>query len=480
MIHQKIDPFECLLDANGISKALIEATLGGLMLPSVTFVDLFCQRSQHEHWLLEENAVKQAECDLEQGFGLRVVSGDKHGFAYSDDLSKQAIADAANSVKGIISTGDSGSVALARQSYSPLYQPDNPIVSLSDEAKVQLLHEANRYAHSKDSRVKRVVVGLSGQLDTIVLAHSSGLLTSDQRPLAHFQVQVVVESNGRTEQGSASLGRRSTYEHLLTLEGIHQTVDRAIHQAVVNLDSRPAPAGEMAVVLGPGWPGILLHEAVGHGLEADFNRKGSSVYSGRVGEQVASSLCTIIDEGTIPERRGSLTIDDEGVPTQTTTLIEEGRLVGYMQDRQNAALMGAELTGNGRREGYSSLPMPRMTNTYLRAGESNPKEILASLDRGVYAVDFSGGQVDITSGQFVFCMSEAYWVENGQIQYPIKGATLIGNGPEVLGRVSMVGDDLALDPGMGVCGKFGQSVPVGVGQPTVKIDQIVVGGQQIA
>jgi len=470
---------DLLLHRNDLSEHDLQAVLGSVMAPSVDFADLYLQRVENEHWMLEENVVKQASSHLEQGFGLRVVSGEKHGFAYSDALTTRALKDAARSAKGIVNTQGEGQLSLRVNPCEPMYRSDDPITSLTDKDKVALLHDINAYARSKDARIQHVIVSLDAELSSVLLAHSSGLLGADVRPLISLHVQVLAEENGRIEQGSASMGGRTTCPELLTQTATREVVDKAVRQALLNLTSKPAPAGEMAVVLGPGWPGILLHEAVGHGLEADFNRKGSSTFSGRVGEQVASPLCTVIDDGSIYGRRGSLSMDDEGVATQATTLIEEGRLLGYMQDRQNAGLMGHDLTGNGRRESYAHLPMPRMTNTYMKGGDSNPEEVLASLDKGVYAVDFSGGQVDITSGQFVFCMSEAYWVENGKIQYPVKGATLIGNGPEVLKQVSMVGNDQDFDAGMGTCGKAGQSVPVGVGQPTLRIDNIVVGGQQI-
>ncbi|MBT8142316.1 MAG: metalloprotease TldD, partial [Gammaproteobacteria bacterium] len=420
--------------------------------------------------------------NIQAGAGLRVVSGDKSGFAYADDISANTLQRSAAIARAITRQGQSAQLKIEhRQSQSAaitnsLYPALNPLDSLSDDDKVALLQKIDQLARAKDSRVQQVNATLAGSYEVVMVNNAAGEWVVDVRPLIRCNVSVIVEQNGRRESGYAGGGGRYSYTDLIDQNLPQEFVDKAVHQALVNLESIPAPAGSMTVVLGNGWPGVLLHEAIGHGLEGDFNRKGSSAFSGRVGEQVASSLCTIVDDGTIQGRRGSLSMDDEGQQTQCTTLIENGILKGYMQDRMNARLMDVAPTGNGRRESYAHLPMPRMTNTYMLAGESDPQEIIESVKDGIYAVNFGGGQVDITSGKFVFSANEAYLIENGKVTAPVKGATLIGNGPDALTRVSMVGNDLELDTGVGVCGKEGQSVPVGVGQPTLKIDGLTVGG----
>ena len=452
------------------------------MSPGIDYADLYFQYSRHESWALDEGTVKSGNFGIDQGVGVRAVSGDKTGFAYSDEITGGALLDAASAARSIAASGQETSAVAVRNGgrIVPLYQPLDPLTTMADEDKVALLRQVESFARGLDNRITQVMVSLAGVQDTIMVARSDGLLAADVRPLVRMNVSVIVEHNGRREQGSAGGGGRYGMDYFIEDNRTEEYAREAVRQALVNLDSRDAPAGEMTVVLGPGWPGILLHEAIGHGLEGDFNRKGTSTFSGRIGEQVASPLCTVVDDGTIANRRGSLTIDDEGEPSQNTVLIENGVLKGYMQDQLNARLMGMTSTGNGRRESYAHLPMPRMTNTYMLAGKHKPEEIIASVDKGLYAVNFGGGQVDITSGKFVFSASEAYMIENGKVTYPVKGATLIGNGPDVLTRVSMVGDDLELDSGVGVCGKDGQSVPVGVGQPSIRIDGLTVGGVSVA
>ncbi len=465
-----------LMPAN-LSEQQLEEILGKAMKGSVDAADIFLQGLRTESWVLEDGIVKSGEFNIDRGFGLRVISGEKTGFAYADEIELSVLTQAAKSAHSIVQTGRSGIQPLVRQlPVKALYPAINPIDSLAENQKISLLQDMDAKARQLDSRVKQVMVSLSGSYNIILLLNSEGVLTADVRPLVNLSVRVIVEENGRRERGQAGGGGRSGYELFTAGQTAIKYVEKAVQQAIINLSAEEAPAGIMPVVLGPGWPAVLLHEAVGHGLEADFNRKGSSVFSGRLGEQIVSPLCSIVDDGTIPGRRGSLSIDDEGVPSQNTMLIEKGVLKNYMQDRHNARLMGMSPTGNGRRESYANLPLPRMTNTYMLPGESDPLEIIASVKKGIYAVDFSGGQVDTASGKFVFTTSEAYLIEDGKITRPVKGATLIGNGPEVLKRVSMVGNDLQLDTGIGSCGKDGQTVAVGVGQPTLKIDALTVGG----
>ncbi|HRD71594.1 MAG: metalloprotease TldD [Xanthomonadales bacterium] len=466
-----------LLAPAGLDDAALDQAFTRLLTPGIDFADLYFQHSRHESWALDDGIVKEGSHSIEQGVGVRAVSGEKTGFAYSDDIRLESLLDAASAARAIARAGQQASAAVRGvRDGRALYAPLDPMDSLDNDAKVRLLREVDAFVRSADARVIQVSVSLAGVLDTVLVARSDGVLAGDVRPLVRCNVQVIVEHQGRREQGYAGGGGRYGYPELLQSGRALDFAREALRQAVVNLDAVDAPAGQMPVVLGPGWPGVLLHEAVGHGLEGDFNRKGTSTYSGRMGEQVASTLCTIVDDGTLTGRRGSLNLDDEGCPTQCTTLIEQGRLVGYMQDSLNARLMGVAPTGNGRRESFAALPMPRMTNTYMLAGPHDPEEIIRSVSRGLYAPNFGGGQVDITSGKFVFSASEAYLIENGRITAPVKGATLIGVGPETMNRVCMVGNDLRLDEGVGICGKDGQSVPVGVGQPTLKIEQLTVGG----
>ncbi|MEE8618363.1 MAG: metalloprotease TldD, partial [Nitrosomonadaceae bacterium] len=440
------------------------------------YADLYFQYSRAEGWVLEEGIVKSGNFNIDQGVGVRAVSGEKTAFAYSDDISMPALTSAAQATRAIARQGVSHSVqAVKRCRGRELYMPQDPIASLKDTDKVMLLEKIEGYARSIDKRVIQVMASLAGEYEVILVARSDGLLAADVRPLVRVSLQVIVEENGQREQGVAGGGGRFNYTYF-TDDVLRDYAAKAVHQALVNLGAESAPAGVMTVVLGSGWPGILLHEAIGHGLEADFNRKGSSAFSGRIGERVAADGVTVVDDGTIARRRGSLNIDDEGNPTQCTMLIENGILKGYLQDALNARLMNASVTGNGRRESFAHIPMPRMTNTYMLNGDRSPEDIISSVKHGLYAVNFGGGQVDITSGKFVFSAAEAYMIENGKISYPVKGATLIGNGPDVLKRVAMIGNDMSLDPGVGTCGKEGQSVPVGVGQPTLRIDGLTVGG----
>ncbi|MBK9495931.1 MAG: metalloprotease TldD [Xanthomonadales bacterium] len=466
-----------LLAPAGLDDTALDLAFSRLLSPGIDFADLYFQHSRHESWALDDGIVKEGSHSIEQGVGVRAISGEKTGFAYSDDIRLESLLEAASAARAIARAGQQASTA-ARLVVAgrDLYVPGDPIDSLDNDAKVRLLREVDAFVRSCDPRVIQVSVSLAGVLDTVLIARSDGVLAGDVRPLVRCNVQVIVEQQGRREQGYAGGGGRYGYPELLQSGRAFDFAREALRQALVNLDAVDAPAGQMPVVLGPGWPGVLLHEAVGHGLEGDFNRKGTSTYAGRMGEKVASSLCTIVDDGTLVGRRGSLNLDDEGHPTQCTTLIEEGRLVGYMQDSLNARLMGVAPTGNGRRESFAALPMPRMTNTYMLPGVHDPEEIIRSVSRGLYAPNFGGGQVDITSGKFVFSASEAYLIEDGRITAPVKGATLIGVGPETMNRVCMVGNDLRLDAGVGICGKDGQSVPVGVGQPTLKIEQMTVGG----
>ena len=473
---------QVLLEPTGLSDHALTRTINQVMGAKIDYADLYFQHSRQESWSLDEGVVKSGSYNIDQGVGVRAVSGEKTGFAYSDEIILPALIDAADTARTIARSGGNDSAIKVRPHDQPiarLYQPLNPPASMRDEDKVALLKEVEQTARAMDSRITQVMVSLAGLHDVVMVVRSDGILAADIRPLVRMSVQVIVEQNGRLEQGSAGGGGRYDYEFFTASNRAHGYAQEAVRQALVALDSREAPAGEMVVVLGPGWPGILLHEAIGHGLEGDFNRKGASAFSGRIGEKVASELCTVVDDGTIANRRGSLSIDDEGTPGQNTVLIENGILTGYMQDNLNARLMGMAPTGNGRRESYVHLPMPRMTNTYMHNGKQAPEEIIASVDKGLYAVNFGGGQVDITSGKFVFSASEAYRIEKGKVTCPVKGATLIGNGPEVLTRVSMVGNDMALDSGVGVCGKDGQSVPVGVGQPTMRIDRLTVGGVSV-
>jgi TldD protein len=457
----------CLLKPYEIDAAGLKQVFGQILTHQVDYADIYFQYNRAEGWVLEEGIVKSGSFNIDQGVGVRAVSGDKTAFAYSDDISMPALATAAKATRAIASQGSTGSVqAVRRAKGRELYLPQDPIASLGDADKVALLERLEGYARAVDKRIIQVIASLAGEYEVVLVARSDGLRVS---------LQVIAEQDGRREQGVAGGGGRFDYAYF-TDDVLRDYAEKAVHQALINLNAKPAPAGTMTVVLGAGWPGILLHEAIGHGLEGDFNRKGSSAFSGRVGERVAASGVTVVDDGTLARRRGSLNIDDEGNPTQCTVLIEDGILKGYLQDSLNARLMGVPVTGNARRESFAHIPMPRMTNTYMLNGDKNPEEIIASVKHGLYAVNFGGGQVDITSGKFVFSAAEAYMIEDGKISYPVKGATLIGNGPEVLTRVSMIGNDMMLDPGVGTCGKEGQSVPVGVGQPTLRIDGLTVGG----
>lgn len=466
-----------LLEPGGLDETDLARVLSDLMGAKIDGGDLYFQSTAREAWSLEDGRVRNATHSVEQGVGIRAVDGDKTGFAYADEIVLPSLLRASGAARAIARQGGGQSVqAWTRREPTALYLPEDPLDSMAAVDKVELLRRIDAYARSLDPRVSQVMVSLAASHDTILVAAVDGDLAGDVRPLVRLSVTVIAEQNGRREQGSDGGGGRFDYRRLVANDGWRRVADEAVRQALVNLEAEDAPAGTMPVVLGPGWPGVLLHEAVGHGLEGDFNRKGTSAYAGRIGEKVAAEGVTIVDNGTIEARRGSLSIDDEGTPTGETVLIENGILRGYMQDKMNARLMGMEATGNGRRESFAHLPMPRMTNTYMLAGEHEPEEIIASVDRGIYAVNFAGGQVDITSGRFVFSASEAYLIENGKVTRPVRGATLIGNGPDAMNRVSMVGNDLALDAGIGVCGKDGQSVPVGVGQPTLKLDQLTVGG----
>ena len=482
MINYLQSASSMLLDQGGLDELAISSTLSQLMGPKVDYADLYFQYSRKESWLMDEGVVKSGNFSIDQGVGARAISGQKSGFAYSDEIILPALKDAAQAARAIAASGaDSSAIQIKNRgsNIARLYQPLDPLASMPDDAKVALVKKVELHARSIDTKVTQVTVSLAGVQDVILVASSDGRMVADIRPLVRMNVSVVVEKDGRREQGSAGGGGRYGYQYFTDENRALGYADEAVRQALVNIESREAPGGEMTVILGPGWPGVLLHEAIGHGLEGDFNRKGTSAFSGRIGEKVASDLCTVVDDGTIVDRRGSLSVDDEGIPSQKTVLIENGILKGYMQDQLNARLMKVPSTGNGRRESYAHLPMPRMTNTYMYAGSQDPQEIIESVERGVYAVNFGGGQVDITSGRFVFSASEAYMIEKGRVTYPIKGATLIGNGPDVLTRVSMLGNDLELDSGVGVCGKDGQSVPVGVGQPTMRIDGITVGGAAV-
>lgn len=468
-----------LLEPGGLDQQKLEQVLSNLMGPAVDSGDLYFQSTAHESWVLEDGLVRNGTHSVEQGVGIRAVAGEKTGFAYADEIVMPSLLRASGAARAIARQGSHGSVQAWRKCEAmPLYGPDDPILAMGAAEKVDLLRQVDAYTRSKDPRVDQVVVSLAATHETVLVASTDGTLAADVRPLVRMNISVIAEQGGRREQGSDGGGGRFLYQELLENGRWRQMADEAVRQALVNLGAEAAPAGAMPVVLGPGWPGVLLHEAVGHGLEGDFNRKGTSAFSGRMGEKVAADCVTVVDDGTLEKRRGSLTIDDEGTATRRNVLIENGILRAYLQDKLNAGLMNTEPTGNGRRESFAHLPMPRMTNTFMLPGEYDPGEIIASVERGLYAVNFAGGQVDITSGRFVFSASEAYLVENGKITRPVKGATLIGNGPEVMTQVSMVGNDLQLDAGIGVCGKDGQSVPVGVGQPTLKIDSLTVGGTE--
>lgn len=468
---------QTLLAPAGIGRDDLRQVLQRLLGPSVDNGDLYLQRMHQETWTLEDGRVRNGTYSTEQGVGIRAMSGDKTGFAYADSIVMPALLEAAGHARAIARQGQNGSLqAWQDQQPAVLYTSQDPLQSVETEVKVDLLRQIDSYVRSRDPRIKEVSVSLVGNYETVLIAAVDGTLAADIRPLVRLNVDVIVEQAERREQGFSGGGGRYTYEYLLHPECWQAIADKAIDQALVNLEAIDAPAGAMTVVLGPGWPGVLLHEAIGHGLEGDFNRKGTSVFSGRIGQQVANPLCTVVDDGAIEHRRGSLSVDDEGTPTERTVLIEEGRLSGYMQDKMNARLMGVAPTGNGRRESFAHLPLPRMTNTYMLPGPHEPDEIIASVKNGLYAVNFGGGQVDITSGKFVFSANEAYLIRDGRVGPPVRGATLIGSGHEVLTEVSMVGNDLKLDTGVGVCGKEGQSVPVGVGQPSMRIDHLTVGG----
>jgi TldD protein len=468
-----------LLLPAGLDANELERTFGTLLGPGIDFGDLYFQHARRESWTVEDGIVKDGAHSIEQGVGVRAISGEKTGFAYSDEIDGVALITAAKSARAIARDGAAHNArALVPGHGRALYPAVDPIDAIGNEEKVEGLRKLDKMLRAADPRVQQVMVSLSGGVDTVLVARSDGVLAADVRPLVRLNVQVIVEQNGRRESGYAGGGGRYSYADLFSDGRPERWARDALRQALVNLEAVDAPAGLMPVVLGSGWPGVLLHEAVGHGLEGDFNRKGTSTYAGRMGQRVASRGVTIVDDGTLPGRRGSLNVDDEGTQTQCTTLIEDGVLVGYMQDTLNARLMGMAPTGNGRRESFAHLPMPRMTNTYMLAGAHDPEEMIRSVKKGLYAVNFGGGQVDITSGKYVFSATEAYLIEDGKVAAPVKGATLIGNGPETMQRVKMIGNDLALDEGVGVCGKDGQSVPVGVGQPSLLIDQITVGGTQ--
>ncbi len=465
-----------LLAPSGLDRAQLSDVIATIHAHDVEFADLYFQHARFESWSLEEGIVKSGTFSIDRGVGVRAVSGEKQAYAYSDDISLVALLDAAKAVRAIARQGQSAAAAVARTAAArALYPMTDPVGSLTEAQKVALLERVEGLARARDPRVVQVMASLAGEHETILIVRSDGQLAADVRPLVRVSITAIVEADGRREQGSAGGGGRFDYAYF-TDAVLDRYAREAVDQAVLNLSARAAPAGNMTVVLGSGWPGILLHEAIGHGLEGDFNRKGTSAFSGRVGQRVAAAGVTVVDDGTLADRRGSLNVDDEGNATQRTVLIEDGILRGYLHDRLNSGLMGVATTGNGRRESFAHLPMPRMTNTLMLGGDRDPAEIIASVKKGLYAPNFGGGQVDITSGKFVFAASEAWMIEDGKLTYPVKGATLIGNGPDALTKVSMIGNDMALDPGVGTCGKDGQSVPVGVGQPTLRIDGLTVGG----
>jgi len=467
-----------LLEPFGLTLSHLHAALATIRAHRVDDADLYFQYTRSEGWSLEEGIVKSGSFSIDQGVGVRAVCGEKTAFAYSDVISERSLLDAAQTVRTIAQAGKHQRVkqpASRTVTGLDLYGLDDPIASLDSATKVALLERVERMARAQDPRVVQVMAGLASEHDVVLIVRADGSLAADVRPLVRLSLTVIAEQGGRREVGSSGGGGRFDLSQFDEAR-LNTYVQEAVQSALINLDARPAPAGEFSVVLGPGWPGVLLHEAIGHGLEGDFNRKGSSAFAGRLGERVAAKGVTVLDDGTLSQRRGSLNLDDEGHVTQSNVLIEDGILTGYLQDRMNARLMGVKPTGNGRRESYAHVPMPRMTNTYMLSGQTPAAEVIASLKKGLYATNFGGGQVDITSGKFVFSASQAFWVENGQIQYPVKGATLIGNGPDALTRVSLIGDDSSLDSGVGVCGKEGQSVPVGVGQPTLRLDGLTVGG----
>jgi len=465
-----------LLEPYDLGMAKLDRVFARILAHRVDYADLYFQYTRSEGWSLEEGIVKSGSFNIDQGVGVRAVTGEKTAFAYSDEISFAALEHAAGATRAIARLGAAKRAHVpARAPARQLYAPLDPLASLDDAAKVRLLERVEAHARAADPRVIQVMAHLAGEYEVVLVARSDGVTAADVRPLVRVSVTVIAEQDGRREQGHAGGGGRFDYAYF-TDAVLKEYAKKAVHEALVNLDAKPAPAGNMTVVLGPGWPGILLHEAIGHGLEGDFNRKGSSAFAGRIGERVAAPGVTVVDDGTIPDRRGSLNVDDEGNPTQRTVLIENGVLKGYLQDTLNARLMKVPVTGNGRRESFAHVPMPRMTNTYMLNGERDPQEIVGSVKRGLYAVNFGGGQVDITSGKFVFSAAEAYMIENGKVTHPVRGATLIGNGPDALTRVVMIGNDLRLDSGVGTCGKDGQSVPVGVGQPTLRIDGLTVGG----
>lgn len=472
-----------LLAPYGLDEAALQRTLAEVSLPGVDYADLYFQMTRSEAWSLEEGVVKSGSFGIDQGVGVRAVSGERSAFAYSNDLSLAALRQAAHTVRAIgrrggapVQVGIRGVRDKKRRRHLlDLYRNEDPLASLDASAKVALLGRIEQMARARDPRITQVMASLSGEYDVVLIARGDGLLAADARPLVRISITVIAEQNGRREVGSSGGGGRFDYRYFSEAV-LARYVDEAVHVALTNLDAQPAPAGMMTVVLGPGWPGILLHEAVGHGLEGDFNRKGSSAFCGRLGQRVAAKGVYVVDDGTLPNRRGSLNIDDEGTPTQCTALIEDGILTGYLQDSLNARLMKMPLTGNARRESYAALPLPRMTNTYMLNGDTSPEEIIGSVKHGLYAVNFDGGQVDITNGKFVFSAALAYRITNGRVTVPVKGATLTGSGPEALKQIRMIGNDMALDAGIGVCGKEGQSVPVGVGQPTVRLDEMIVGG----
>jgi TldD protein len=471
---------QAILAPTGLQEQQIEQVMNSLLSAKVDIADLYFQSRHAESWVLESGIIKEGSHSIEQGAGVRAVAGEKTGFAYSDRIELPILLEAANNVKSIVQHGQQAQVRLSpSQGWPHYYEATNPLNSLTDQEKVDLLRKVDSETRQLDPRIEEVIVSLMGVHEHVLIANQDGSLAADIRPLVRMGVTVIVEENGKREQSTMGGGMRSDYRYFLNENKALDYGRQALEKALVNLHAKDAPAGTMTVVLGAGWPGILLHEAIGHGLEGDFNRKGTSAFSGKMGQRVASELCTIVDDGTLAGRRGSLSLDDEGTPTQNTVLIENGILKNYMQDKLNARLMGVKSTGNGRRESYAHLPLPRMTNTYMLPGQHDPEAIIRSVKKGLYAKNFGDGQVDITSGKFVFSANEAYLIENGKITEAVKGATLIGNGPDVLTRVSMVGNDLELDSGVGTCGKDGQSVPVGVGQPTLKIDGLTVGGTRV-